>query len=45
MLALNIDRWLERASGGAGPVLRWVWALLLGVFLAGFVGILKFAIG
>jgi hypothetical protein len=25
----RIDGWLEKASGGAGPVFRWIWALLL----------------
>ncbi len=40
----NLHGWLGKASGGAGPVFRWVWALLIGVFAVGFVLILRVAI-
>ena len=37
MLIGNIHRWLETASGGTGPVFRWVWASLIVVFATGLV--------
>ena len=29
MLIGDIHRWLGKASGGTGPVFRWVWASLI----------------
>ncbi len=31
----NLDRWLERATDGAGLVGRWTWGLLLAASLTG----------
>lgn len=37
MLLTNIHNWLGSASGGAGPVFRWIWASLIAACLAGMI--------
>lgn len=37
MLLGDIHRWLKTASGGAGPVFRWIWASLIALCVVGIV--------
>jgi hypothetical protein len=36
----KLDRWLERVSGGAGPVGHWMWAALVAGCVVGLVCLL-----
>lgn len=44
MLIGNLHRWLGNASGGTGPVFRWVWASLIVIAAAGLVYMLTLAL-
>jgi hypothetical protein len=37
LMIQKVHSWLEQASGGAGPVLRWIWASLVGLSLLAIV--------
>lgn len=34
---VKLHEWLGKASGGTGPVFRWIWASLIVICMAGFV--------
>lgn len=44
MLIGDIHNWLGRASGGAAPIFRWVWASLIAVCMVGFAYLAKLAL-
>jgi hypothetical protein len=35
MLIADMHHWLGHASGGAGPIFRWVWGLLIAMCTGG----------
>ena len=41
----NLHQWMGKVSGGAGPVFRWVWALLVTGAVGGFAYIMMLALG
>jgi hypothetical protein len=41
----NIHPWMGKASGGAGPVFRWVWATMVGLSVVGLVYGVRLAMG
>jgi hypothetical protein len=43
MLIGDIHRWLGNASGGTGPVFRWVWASLIVVCVVSLVWLVTMA--
>lgn len=40
-----LDRRSEKASGGAGPVFRWIWAFLIAATVAGMVCLMAVMVG
>ncbi|HSB13839.1 MAG TPA: hypothetical protein VLE22_05235 [Bryobacteraceae bacterium] len=44
MLIGDLHNSLGNASGGLGPVFRWVWASLIAVFVAGLVYMVSLAV-
>jgi hypothetical protein len=43
MLVHDVHRWLGEASGGTGPVFRWVWASLVAASVIGMVWLVHLA--